>query len=53
MVPTADQRNMVGSTVHAKAIYIMAESECQRLYGSQEKVKIVDGFVVNFDQNIT
>ena len=44
---------MVGSTVHAKAIHVMAESECRRLYDSQKKVKMVEGVVVNVDLKIT
>ena len=52
MVPPLYQRKVVGSTFNAKAIPRMDEAECQRLYGSQKKVKIVEGVVVNFDQNI-
>ena len=54
MVSPVDQRKVVGSTVHAKLIHVMAESECQRLYGSQNKVNMVEGvIVVNVDQQIT
>ena len=53
MVPPVDQRKVVGSTVHAEAIHIMAEAEYNRLYGSQKKVEMVEGVVVNFDQQIT
>ena len=31
----------------------MAEAECNRLYGSQKKVKMVEGVVVNVDLQIT
>ena len=34
MVPTVYQRNVVGPKVHAKAINVMAEAECQIIYGS-------------------
>ena len=53
MVPPVDQRKVVGSTVHAKAINVIAEYECQRIYGSHKKVKMVEGVVVNIDQQIT
>ena len=52
-VPPVDQSKVVGSTVHAKAIHLMAEASLNRLYGSQKKVKMVEGVVVNFDQQIT
>ena len=52
MVSTVDKRKVVGFTVHDKAIHVMAEAECLRLYGSQKKVKIVEGVFVNFDQQI-
>ena len=51
--PPFDQRKAVGSTVHAKAINIMNEYECNRLYGSQKKVNMVEGVVVNVGQQIT
>ena len=35
MVPPVDQRRVLGSTVHAKFIHVMAEAERNRLYGSQ------------------
>ena len=53
MVPPVDQRKVVGSTVHAKAIHVMAEAEYNILYGSQKKVKMVEGVVDNVDQKIT
>ena len=34
MVPPVDQRKVIGSTVHAKDISVMAEAECNRIYGS-------------------
>ena len=53
MVPPVDQSKVVGYTVHAKAIHVMAEAECKRLYGSQKTVKMVEGFTVNVEQQIT
>ena len=53
MVSPVDERNVVGSTVHAKSIHVMSEAECQRLYGSQKKVKMLEVVVVNVDQNIS
>ena len=52
MVPPVDQRKVVGSTVHAEAIHVMAEAEYNRRYGSQKKVKMVEGFFY-VDQQIT
>ena len=42
MVPPVDLRKVVGYTVRAKAIHVMAESEFNRLYGSQKKVNMVE-----------
>ena len=53
MVPPVDQSRVVGYTVHSKAICVMDKSGCNRLYGSMNKVKRVEGVVVNIDQNIT
>ena len=53
MVPPSDVRKLVGSTVRAKATHVMAEAECNILYGSQKKVKMVEGFVINIDLQIT
>ena len=53
MVYPVDQSRAVGSTVHAKAIHVMAEAERRRLYGSQKKVKMVEEVVVNVDLKIT
>ena len=53
MFKPADQRKVVGSTVHAKSMHVMAEAEYNRLYGSQKKVKMVEGVVFNVDQKIT
>ena len=47
-----DQRNVVGSAVHTKSIPAMAEAECNRRYGSQKKVKMVERVVVNVDLQI-
>ena len=53
MFSPVDQINIVGSKVHAKSIHVMAESECQILYGSQKKMRMVEGVVVNVGQQIT
>ena len=53
MVPPVDQRKLVRSTVHAKAVHVMTKDELNRLYGSQKKAERVDGVVVNVDQQIT
>ena len=47
MVHPIDRRNVVGSTVHYKSINVMAEAEYNRIYGSQKKVKMVEGVVNN------
>ena len=52
MVPHVDQRSVVGYTVHDKSISLMSESECNILYGLQKKVNMVEGVVVNVDQQI-
>ena len=52
MVPPVDIRKVVGSTVYAKAINVMAEAERNRLSGSQKKVKMVEGVVINIDLQI-
>ena len=52
MVPPVDQRKVAGSTVYDKAVRVMAEDECNRLYGSHKKVNMVEGFFY-VDQNIT
>ena len=53
MVPPVDIRKVVGSTVHAKSIHVMAKAECNRLYGSHNKVKMVEGVVINVNLQIT
>ena len=53
MVYPVDQRKVVGSIVYSKAINVMTEAECQRLYGSKNKVKMVEGVVINVDQKST
>ena len=53
MVPPVDLRKVVGSKVHDKAIRVMAESECNILYGSQKKVNMVEGVVIHVDLQIT
>jgi hypothetical protein len=45
----ADQRRTIGGQVHAKACHVTALSECARRYGSEKKVKLVPGTVVNID----
>ena len=52
MVYPVDERKVVGSTVHAKAINLIAEDECQILYGSHKNVNIAEGVVVAVDQQI-
>ena len=53
MVPPVNQRKVVGSTVHAKSIRLMAEAECNTLYGSQKKVNMFEGVVINVDRKVT
>ena len=53
MVPPVDLRKVVGSTFHAKAIHVRYEAECNRIYGSQKKVKMFEGVVINVDLKIT
>ena len=53
MFPPVDISKVVGSTVHSKSICVMAEVECNRLYVSQKKVKMVEGVVINVDLKIT
>ena len=38
--PSVDIRKVVGSTVHAKAIHVMAEAECNRINGSHSVDKV-------------
>ena len=40
MVPLVDISKVVGSTVYAKEIHVMAEDECYIIDGSQKKVNI-------------
>ena len=51
MVPTVDLKKVVGSTVHAKYINVMAEVECNILYSSQKNVKAAEGAVVDVDDS--
>ena len=53
MVLPVDLKKVVGSTFHAKDIRVMAEAERNILYGSQKKVKMVEGVVINVDVQIT
>ena len=53
MVPPVDLRMVVGSTVHAKSIHVMAEAECNVHYVPQKKVNIDEGVVINVDLQIT
>ena len=53
MAPPVDLRKVVGYTVHAKAIHVMDESEWNRLYGSQKKVRMAEGVVIDVDLQIT
>ena len=53
MVTNVDLSKVVGSKVHDRSIRVMDKAECKRLYGSQKKVKMVKGVVVNVDLQIT
>ena len=53
MVPPVDLRKVFGSKFHAKAIHIISGAECNRLYDSQKKVKMVEGVVINVELQIT
>ena len=53
MVTPVDLRKVVGSTVYAKSIHVMTEDECNIIYGSQKKVNMVEGVVINVDLQIT
>ena len=53
IVYPVDKSRVLGSTVHAKAIHVMAEVERQRLYGSQKKANIVEGAFVKVYRKIT
>eukprot|EP00171_Calliarthron_tuberculosum_P023220 IDg23220t1 len=46
MTRTSDARRCVGSEVHAKAEHVTSFKECQRLFGSCAKTKLVNGTVV-------
>jgi hypothetical protein len=49
----ADQRKIVGSTVHALACHVTALSECTRRYGSNNKKKLLDGVVIRVETKPT
>ena len=53
MVSPVDLRKVVGSTVNDKAIHVMNEAERNRIYGSQKKVNMFEGVVINVDLKIT
>lgn len=46
MTRTSDPRRCVGSNVHAKAEHVTSFKECQRLFGSCAKTKLVNGTVL-------
>ena len=52
MVPPIDQSKVIGSTVHSKAIHVTADVKFNMLYGSQKKVDMVEGVVINVYQKI-
>ncbi len=47
MAPYSDPRKIPGAVVHAKARAVLNEKQCQRLYWSNWKVKVVPGVVVS------
>ncbi len=47
MAPYSDPRKIPGEVVHAKARTVTNEKLCQRLYGSNWKVKVVPGVVLS------
>ncbi len=47
MAPYSDPRKMPGAVVHAKARAVTNEKLCQRLHGSNWKVKVVPGAAVS------
>jgi hypothetical protein len=49
----ADQRKIIGSTVHALACHVTALSECTRRYGSHNKKKLLDGVVLRVETKPT
>ena len=53
MVLPVDKRELVGSTVHAKAIHVMANAKCNRINFSHKKVNIDEDVIDKFDQQIT
>ena len=44
----ADLRKVVGLTIDAPAIHVIAKQECQRRFSSQKKVKRLKGIVTRF-----
>ena len=49
----ADQRKVIGATVHALAAHVTALSECTRRYGSNNRKKLLDGVVIRVDTKRT
>jgi hypothetical protein len=49
----ADQRKIIGATVHTLAAHVMALSECTRRYGSNNRKKLLDGVVIRVDTKLT
>jgi hypothetical protein len=49
----ADQRKIIGATVHAFASHVTALSECTRRYGSNSREKLLDGVVIRVDTKLT
>jgi hypothetical protein len=49
----ADQRKIIGATMHALAVHVTALSECTRRYGSNNRKKLLDGVVIRVDTKLT
>ncbi len=49
----ADQRKVIGATVHALAAHVTALYECTRRYGSNNRKKLLDGVVIRVDTKRT
>jgi hypothetical protein len=49
----ADQRKIIGATVHAFASHVTALSECTRRYGFNNREKLLNGVVIRVDTKLT
>jgi hypothetical protein len=45
IMPTVDQRRVVGASITAKAVHVSNLAECTRRYGSNKKTKLLLGTV--------